>query len=114
VETIKVSARSSPNSVAAAMVSLLRQDRSLEVSVVGAGALNQAIKAVAIARPQLTPEDIDIVLIPAFTLIDIDGVQRTALCLHVEHRPPEAIDLRAEPVSNRSGESDDRDVPWGS
>jgi stage V sporulation protein S len=119
VETIKVSARSSPNSVAAAMVSLLRQDRSLEVSVVGAGALNQAIKAVAIARPQLTPDNIDIVLIPAFTHIDIDGVQRTGLSLHVEHRPPPIVDVRDESLDsgidhaiNRSGVSDRRDVPW--
>jgi stage V sporulation protein S len=112
MESIKVSARSSPNSVAAAIVSLMRQDLSLEVSVVGAGALNQAIKAVAIARPQLTTENIDIVLIPAFILLDIDGVQRTGLRLHVEHRPAMAIDLRVENVDDL-GTNGYLDVPWG-
>jgi stage V sporulation protein S len=96
------------------MVTLLRQDRSLEVSVVGAGALNQAIKAVAIARPLLTPEDIDIVLIPTFVLIDIDGVQRTALCLHLEHRSPDVVDVCEGSAADRSVRTDRGDVPWGS
>jgi stage V sporulation protein S len=113
VETIKVSARSSPNSVAAAMVTLLRHHGSLEVSVVGAGALNQAIKAVAIARPQLTPENIDLVLIPAFSLIEIDGVQRTGLSLHVEHRPPAIIDLRDGTIGDHA-QTERGDVALGS
>ncbi|MCU1345468.1 MAG: stage sporulation protein [Acidimicrobiia bacterium] len=110
------------------MVALLRQDRSLEVSVVGAGALNQAIKAVAIARPQLIPENIDIVLIPTFVLIDIEGVQRTALCLHIEHRLPEVVDLSEstagvlardvhgglEPGGTDLGRTGRGDVPWTS
>ncbi len=95
------------------MVGLLRQDQSLEVSVVGAGALNQAIKAVAIARPQLAPENIDIVLIPAFTIIDIDGTQRTGLSLRVEHRPQMTIDLRDGALSDHH-ETERSDVPWGS
>ncbi len=91
VDVLKVSSKSNPNSVAGAMAGVIRQSGSVEVQVVGAGALNQAIKAVAIARGYVEPAGIDLVCIPTFADIEIDGQSRTAIRLAVEdraHRPP--------------------------
>jgi stage V sporulation protein S len=86
VEILKVSSRSNPNSVAGAMAGVVRQSGAVEVQVVGAGALNQAVKAVAIARGYLTPSNVDLVCVPTFADIEIDGESRTAIRLSVEDR----------------------------
>jgi stage V sporulation protein S len=85
-ETLKVSARSNPNSVAGAMAGVVRQSGAVMVQVVGAGALNQAIKAVAIARGFVASAGIDLVCVPSFAEVDIDGERRTAIRLSVEDR----------------------------
>jgi stage V sporulation protein S len=86
VEVLKVSSRSNPNSVAGAVAGVVRQDGAVEVQVVGAGALNQAVKAVAIARVYLVPSDIDLVCIPSFADVEIEGQGRTAIRLRCEDR----------------------------
>ena len=86
VEVLKVSSRSNPNSVAGALAGVLRQHGAVEVQVVGAGALNQAVKAIAIARGFVAPSNIDLVCIPTFADIEIDGEGRTAIRLAVEDR----------------------------
>ena len=86
MEVLKVSAKSNPNSVAGALAGVLREHKSAEIQVVGAGAVNQAIKAVAIARGFVAPSGIDLICIPAFTDIIIDGTERTAIKLIVEPR----------------------------
>ena len=86
METLKVSTKSNPNSVAGAMAGAVRQAGGVEVQVVGAGALNQAIKAVAIARGYVAPAGIDLVCVPTFADIVIDGERRTAIRLSVEDR----------------------------
>jgi stage V sporulation protein S len=83
---LKVSSRSNPNAVAGAFAAVVRECGRAEVHVVGAGAINQAIKAVAIARGYLVEDDIDLVCIPAFVEIEIDGHPRTAVQLLVEAR----------------------------
>jgi stage V sporulation protein S len=83
---LKVSSRSNPNAVAGAFAGVVREQGFVEVQVVGAGALNQAIKAVAIARSMLGVEEVDLVCIPAFAEIEIDGEPRTAMQLVVERR----------------------------
>ncbi len=83
---LKVSSKSSPNSVAGAVAGMVREKGSVELQAIGAGASNQAIKAVAIARGYLSPGGIDLVCIPAFTNVIIDSEQRTALMLTVEAR----------------------------
>lgn len=90
LETLKVSARSNPNSVAGAMAGVVRQSGSVCVQVVGAGALNQAIKAMAIARGFVAPAGIDLVCIPSFVEVDIDGERRTAIRLSIEDRSSRA------------------------
>ena len=65
---------------------MIRDSGAVEIQTIGAGALNQAIKAIAIARGFVVPSGIDIVCIPAFTDIEIDGDKRTAIKLIVEAR----------------------------
>ena len=86
MEQLKVSTRSNPNSVAGAMAGVVRTQGAVEVQVVGAGALNQAIKAVAIARGYVASSGIDLVCVPTFADILIDGEDRTAIRLRIEDR----------------------------
>ena len=79
MEILKVSSHSSPNSVAGAVAGVIREQKAVEVQAVGAGASNQAIKAIAIARGYLAPIGIDLICIPAFANIQIDGEERTAI-----------------------------------
>jgi len=84
METLKVSSKSNPNSVAGALANAFRLNGKVEIQAVGAGALNQAIKAVAIARGFLAPSGKNIVCIPAFADISIEGEERTAIKLIIE------------------------------
>ncbi len=86
MEILKVSAKSNPNSVAGALAGVLRERGAAEIQAIGAGALNQAVKAVAIARGFVAPSGVDLICIPAFTDIQIDGEERTAIKLIVEPR----------------------------
>jgi stage V sporulation protein S len=86
MEVLKVSAKSSPNAVAGALAGVIRDNKIAEIQVVGAGAVNQAIKAVAIARGFVAPSGINLICIPAFTDIVIDDTERTAIKLIVEAR----------------------------
>ncbi|MFC0471978.1 stage V sporulation protein S [Halalkalibacter kiskunsagensis] len=86
MEVLKVSAKSTPNSVAGALAGVIRERGAAEIQAIGAGALNQSIKAIAIARGFVAPSGIDLVCIPAFTDIKIDGEERTAMKIIVEPR----------------------------
>ena len=101
VEVLKVSSRSNPNAVAGAMAGVIRQCGTVEVQVVGAGALNQAIKALAIARGYVAEAGLDLVCIPTFADIEIDGERRTAIRLHIDdrnHRLPDPELLANVPI----------------
>ena len=86
MEILKVSAKSNPNSVAGALAGVLREKGGAEIQAIGAGALNQAIKSIALARGFVAPGGIDLVCVPAFTDIEIEGEERTAIKLIVEPR----------------------------
>jgi len=86
VEVLKVSSKSSPNAVAGALAGVIRERGYAEIQGIGAGAINQAIKAVAIARGFVAPSGVDLVCVPAFTDITIDGQERTAIKLIVSPR----------------------------
>jgi len=88
MEILRVSARSNPNSVAGALAGVIREQGAAELQTVGAGALNQAVKAIAIARGYLAPTGTDLVCVPSFADIEIDGEERTAIRILVEPRPP--------------------------
>jgi stage V sporulation protein S len=78
---LKVSSKSNPNSVAGAIAGILRERGNTEIQAIGAGALNQAIKAIAIARGFVAPSGVDLVFVPAFTDVIIDNEKRTAIKL---------------------------------
>lgn len=86
MEMLKVSSKSTPNSVAGAIANIFRERGNVEIQAVGAGALNQAIKAVAIARGFVAPTGKNLVCIPAFQDIAIDGEERTAIKLIIESK----------------------------
>lgn len=81
--TLKVGSESNPNKVAGALAGTIREEGSAEIQTIGAGALNQAIKAIAIARGFLAPSGIDLVCYPAFVDVKVDGNERTAIKLFV-------------------------------
>lgn len=83
---LKVSSKSNPNKVAGAIASLFKENNKTEIQTVGAGSLNQAIKAVAIARGFLAPSGINLVIIPAFSEILIEGEAKTAIKLILEQK----------------------------
>jgi stage V sporulation protein S len=85
-EVLKVSARSRPSAVAGAIAGVVRESGRAEVQAIGAGATNQAVKAVAIARDYLEETGIDSVCLPAFIDVTIDNEDRTAIRLIVEPR----------------------------
>ncbi len=86
MEPLRVSTKSQPKSVAGAVAAMINENQRAEILAVGAGAVNQAIKAIAITRGFMAPRGIDIVVIPAFTNIEIDGISRTSIKLLVEVR----------------------------
>ena len=85
-EVLKVAADSKPKAVAGALAAVLRERGSVELQAVGAGAVNQTVKAIAIARGFVAPNGINLVAIPAFTKIEIEGEERTAIKFLVEKR----------------------------
>ncbi|HHZ18748.1 MAG: stage V sporulation protein S [Bacilli bacterium] len=86
MDVLKVSSKSKPNSVAGALANAFKTAQAVEIQAIGAGAINQAIKSIAIARGYVAPTGKDLICIPAFSDIIIEGEERTAIKLIVEHR----------------------------
>jgi stage V sporulation protein S len=86
VEVLKVAATSKPVAVAGAIAGVIRSQHKVEVQAIGAGAVNQAIKAIAISRGYVAAGGIDLVCIPSFMEISIDGEERTGIRLLVMSR----------------------------
>lgn len=86
-DIIKVSAKSRSTAVAGAIAGVIREHGFAEVQAIGAGAVNQAVKALAIARGYLERDEMDIVFLPYFTEVSIDGQERTAVRFQVRIRP---------------------------
>ncbi len=106
---IKVASDSRSTAVAGAIAGVMREQDSVDVQAIGAGAVNQAVKAVAIARGYLELDGIDIVCIPSFVEVSIEGQERTAVRLGVERRndegisPAEELEEEPEPESEVPG-----------
>lgn len=83
---LKVSAKSNPASVAGAIASIVRETGKAEMQAIGAAAINQAVKAVAIARGYVAPNGIELVCIPAFVDLQIDGAEKTGIKFYVMTR----------------------------
>jgi len=86
VDILKVSSKSNPVSVAGAIAGIIREKQIVEVQGIGAGAVNQALKSIAVARGYLAPAGIDLVCVPAFSSVVVDGESKTAMKLIVEIR----------------------------
>lgn len=86
MDVLKVSAKSNPNSVAGALAGVIREKGSAEMQAIGAGSINQAVKSIAIARGFVSPSGMDLICIPAFTDIVVDGEERTAIKFIIQPR----------------------------
>lgn len=86
MEILKVSSKSNPSKVAGAIANVYREKGTVELQTIGAGSLNQAIKAIAICRGFVAPTGDNLVVIPAFSDIIINDQQKTAIKLIVEAR----------------------------
>ena len=86
MDILKISTKSNPNSVAGAIAGLIKEKGKAEMQAIGAGALNQAVKAVAIARGFVAPAGVDLVCIPAFADVEVEGENRTGMKLIIESR----------------------------
>ena len=90
-ELIKVSAQSRSTAVAGAVAGVMREHGYAEIQAIGASAINQAIKAVTIARGYLEQDNMDLAVVPSFTEVEIEGNERSALRLSVFKRPDNLI-----------------------
>jgi stage V sporulation protein S len=86
MEVLRVSSKSNPTSVAGAIAGVIKEKGKTEIQAIGAGAINQSIKAIAIARGYVAPSGMNLICIPAFTSIIINNEERTAIKLIVESR----------------------------
>ena len=86
MDVLRISTKSNPNSVAGAIAGLIKEKGRAEMQAIRAGALNQAVKAVAIARGFVAPSGVDLICIPAFTEIKIEDDERTGIKLLIEPR----------------------------
>lgn len=86
-ELIKVSAQSRSTAVAGAIAGVIREQGYAELQAIGASAVNQAIKAIAIARGYLEQDNIDLAMVPSFIEVEIEGNDRTAVLMAIYKRP---------------------------
>ncbi len=86
MSVLKVSVKTRPSALAGAIANIIREEGRVEVQAVGAGSINQAVKAIAIARGYVAPGGKDLICIPAFEDIQIEGEERTAIKFIVEPR----------------------------
>ncbi|MCD7777086.1 MAG: stage V sporulation protein S [Clostridiales bacterium] len=86
MEVLKVSTTSQPKSVAGAVAAIARNGNASEIQAIGAGAVNQAVKSIAIARGYVAPNGIELICIPAFSQIEVEGELKTSIKFLVERR----------------------------
>lgn len=84
MKLLKVSSKSKPNSVAGAIAGIIRNEGKVQIQTIGAGALNQTIKGIAIARGYIAPTGQELVCVPFFRDINVNGETKTAIVITVE------------------------------
>ncbi|PTA69370.1 stage V sporulation protein S [Deinococcus arcticus] len=87
METLRVSGTSRPNAIAGAIAALLRTQGEVEIQSIGPAAVNQAVKALAIARGYLTGDRLDLYTQPEFVKLDVQSEERTAVRFLVKAIP---------------------------
>ena len=86
MEILKVASQSKPTAVAGAIAGVMRESGRAEVQAIGAGAVNQAVKSIVIARGYLAPGGIDLICVPAFIEVTVESGERTAIKFLLESR----------------------------
>ena len=86
MDTLKVASKSNPKKVAGAIANLLPENQQVQLQAIGAGAVNQTIKAIAIARGFVAPSGVNLICIPAFSEVEINGEKRTAIKFIVKNK----------------------------
>jgi stage V sporulation protein S len=86
MDTIRVAAVSRTSKVAGAIAGVVREHKRAEIQAIGAGAVNQTVKALAVATGYLKRDGIAVVTIPEFVEVNIDGKIRTAIKFIIEPR----------------------------
>ena len=86
MEVLRVASASNPKSVAGAIAAVLEHDSRVELLAVGAGAVNQTVKAIAVTRGYVAPKGVELITLIAFAKIEIDGNEKTAIKFTVEAR----------------------------
>ncbi|HAX18059.1 MAG TPA: stage V sporulation protein S [Actinobacteria bacterium] len=89
MKILKVSANTKPNSIAGAIAGIIREEGRVQIQTIGAAALNQTIKGIAIARGYIAPTGKEVICIPFFKDIEVNGETKTAIVLTVETKPME-------------------------
>lgn len=98
-EMIRVSARSRSTAVAGAIAGIIRRERYAEVQAIGASAVNQAIKAIAIARSYLDKDEIDLLMTPGFYDVEVGGMERTAVRFAIYGHDSASVQLNLPPFT---------------
>jgi stage V sporulation protein S len=88
MDVIKVSGTSRTSAVAGAIAGVFRENKRAEIQAIGAGAVNQAVKALVLSRGYLAEDGYEVVFYAEFTDVEIDDKIRTAIKLTVEERVP--------------------------
>jgi len=89
MKILKVSANTKPNSIAGAIAGIIREEGRVQIQTIGAAALNQTVKGIAIARGYIAPTGKEVICIPFFKDIEVNGETKTAIVLTVETKPME-------------------------
>ena len=100
MEQLRVSAKSEPKAVAGAIAAIIRSGQTVEMNAIGAGAVNQAVKSICVARGYLGPEGVDIATLPTFVQLEVDGEERTSICFEI--RKTEKVDTHAAVSGNET------------
>ena len=105
MNVLKVAAQSKPTAVAGAVAGLIREDGRAELQAIGASAVNQAVKAIAISRSYLSPQHMDIICVPTFMEVEINQAQRTGLRFVVQRWDYDEVhNIAALPTASADGD----------
>lgn len=113
---LKVSSSSNPSAAAGALANTIRDQGWAEIQVIGPKAVNQAVKAIAIARSYIASSGIDLVAVPSFVEVEIEGQEKTAIKLEIRPRNPIAkfappLEPQLEPEFEEPGEEAEEEPP---
>lgn len=108
-EILKVSSTSDPSATAGALANTIREEGVAELQAIGPKAVNQAVKAITIARGYMAPSGVDLIFVPSFVDVKIDDENKTAMRMEVKTRLPFAPTKGKKEEKEVSEGNDDMD-----